>query len=71
MPTATDLPFPDMEAVAEETSAREVNTMLRAGWRLLVVVAAHDGAGGYPIYIVGKLRAATAPANIQNPAQRV
>ena len=47
-------PFPDVEAVAEETSAREANRMLRAGWRLLAVVAAHDTAGGYPVYVLGK-----------------
>ena len=48
-------PFPDVEAGAEETSAREINRMLRAGWRLLQVIHAHDG-GGYPVYMVGKSR---------------
>ena len=57
MSTKTVPPFPDLEAVAEETSAREVNAMLRAGWRLLAVIAAHDGCGGYPVYVVGKPRA--------------
>ena len=48
-------PFPDVEAVAEETSARETNRMLRAGWRLLQVIHAHDGAGGYPVYVLGRV----------------
>ena len=50
--------IPDVEAVSEETSAREVNTMLRTGWRLLVVIHAHDGTGGYPVYVVGRPHAA-------------
>ena len=55
MPT-TPAPPPllDVSHVAEETSAREVNKMLREGWLLLLVVAAHDGAGGYPVYVLGK-----------------
>ena len=67
MPTKTVPPFPDVEAVTEETSAREVNTMLRAGWRLLLVVHAHDGCGGYPVYVVGRPRATAA----QGVAQKV
>ena len=64
MPAKIIPPLPDCEAVAEETSAREVNTMLRAGWRLLAVIHAHDGCGGYPVYVVGRPRAAghTVPA---------
>ena len=46
--------LPDVTHVAEETSAREVNKMLRDGWLLLLVLAAHDGAGSYPVYVLGK-----------------
>ena len=53
---ASVVPLPDVEAVAEETSARETNWMLRDGWRLLQIIHAHDGAGGYPMYVVGRLR---------------
>ncbi len=49
-------PCPDVEHVAEETSAREVNRMLAHGWRLLLVVAVADGGGGYPCYVLGKPR---------------
>lgn len=49
-------PCPDVEHVAEETSAREVNKMLRDGWRLLLVVNVADGRGGYPCYVLGKPR---------------
>ena len=56
MPTETVPPSPDVEAVAEETSARKVNTMLRAGWRLLAVIHAHDGCGGYPVYVAVRPR---------------
>ena len=52
-------PPADVEAVAEETSARETNRMLGSGWCLLQVIHAHDGAGGYPVYVVGKVRAST------------
>ena len=48
--------LPDVARVAEETSAREVNAMLAQGWRLLLVVAAHVGAGGYPVYVLGRSR---------------
>ena len=65
MPTKTSQPIPDVEAVAEETSAREVNTMLRAGWRLLAVIHAHDGAGGYPVYVVGRPRVTAAQGVVQ------
>lgn len=58
MPTEAIPPFPDVIHVAEETSAREVNKMLREGWLLLLVVAIYDGAGGYPCFILGKPRAA-------------
>ena len=54
MPITDFLPFLDVLHVAEETSAREANKMLREGWVLLVVVAANDGAGGYPVYVLGK-----------------
>ena len=48
-------PFlPDVTHVTEETSAREANAMLRQGWKLLLVLAAHDGAGSYPVYVLGK-----------------
>ena len=53
--------FPDFTHVAEETSAREVNAMLRQGWKLLLVLAAHDGAGSYPVYVLGK------PCSIAEP----
>ena len=46
----------DVEAVAEETSAHEANRMLQSGWRLLQVIHAQDGGGGYPAYVVGKPR---------------
>ena len=49
-------PMTDIETVAEETSSREANAMLRAGWRLLLVLAAHDGAGSYPVYVLGRPR---------------
>lgn len=48
--------YPDVQHVAQETSTREANKMLREGWVLLLVVAAHDGAGGYPVYVLGKPR---------------
>lgn len=59
-------PFlPDVAHVAEETSVREVNVMLREGWKLLLVVAAHDGAGGYPLFVRGK----TAAVPVDAPEQ--
>ena len=48
--------LPDVAHVAEETSAREVNRMLAHGWQLLLVVAASDGQGTYPVYIMGQPR---------------
>lgn len=54
MPAEVNPSIPDVAIVAEETSAREANKMLREGWRLLLVVAASDGAGGYPVYVLGK-----------------
>lgn len=50
---------PDVDTVAEETSARDANRMLRAGWRLLQVIHARDEAGNYPIYVIGRLRTVT------------
>ena len=52
-------PFPDIERVAEETSGREANIMLRDGWLLLHVIAVSDASVGgcYPCYVLGKPRA--------------
>ena len=59
MPETIIPPLPDIEAVAEETSGREVNKMLRSGWRLLLVTANCDSGGSYPCYILGKPRVTT------------
>ena len=61
LPASVPWPLPDVEAGAEETSARETNRMLREGWRLLQVIHAHDAGGGYPVYVVGRVRSVQVP----------
>ena len=71
MPTKIIPLLLECEAVAEETSAREVNTMLRAGSRLLPVINARARAGGSPVYIVARPRAGSSLPNTRGPAQAV